>query len=599
MFAQEVHDNSGSLTLSARTQVDYDGMIRTDWRLIPGRRLRLDSLTLELPLHAGHGKYLYYYRRSDKWKWPEHKIGRLPKKGKALPFDPMVWLGDEERGVEWFTESDKNWYNAEPDRAIEVVPEGDEVWLRIHLVSRPLQMSPDGATTDAARQLAPTDLFGDLTYTFGLHATPVKPVHKDAWDYRISNVGQGTFGGKTRLNIKESDLDRMAQAGVRTLLFFEHWTDIEGYTATAYKDDLHRLVKNCHDRGMQIILYFGFLISDLAPEWPYFGEECVRLPKGGYIPYEYPPQPRQNAYVVCYQSAWQDSLVAGIARMMDEYDIDGVYLDGTAMFFGGCENSRHGCGYVRSDGTVARTYPHFAVRDTLKRIYTVVKTRKPEGQVFLHHSCCLNIPAVGWATVYWDGEHLWHYFADVDTPKPMFILDGMPLDMFRTEFMGHQWGVPSMFLYYHVEKFTGCNKARVHAIALLHGVFYMEAGDVLDLSPELWRISDEFGRKEAEWFPYWRNSGYVRAGPEGAYVSFYRHPRNGVLAVVSNLQRKAQTIRVKLNLARLGLAPRLTARDALSGDRVKIEGDSMELALPSLGWKLIWVRGAADRERKE
>ncbi len=35
---------------------------------------------------------------------------------------------------------------------------------------------------------------------------------------------------------------------------------------------------------------------------------------------------------------------------MQEYDIDGVYLDGTSEPWG-CRNAHHGCGYLKPDGT--------------------------------------------------------------------------------------------------------------------------------------------------------------------------------------------------------------------------------------------------------
>ena len=111
---------------------------------------------------------------------------------------------------------------------------------------------------------------------------------------------------------------------------------------------------------MDLLLYFGFLISDLAPEWAQFGDECVIMPRGGYEPYNYPSQPVQNAYRVCYNSIWQDRLASGIDEVMKEFNIDGVYLDGTSYVWP-CSNRRHGCGYVRSDGTLAPTYPFWAV----------------------------------------------------------------------------------------------------------------------------------------------------------------------------------------------------------------------------------------------
>jgi len=136
------------------------------------------------------------------------------------------------------------------------------------------------------------------------------------WDYRIAHASAGPpeSAVQTRLIIPDATLDELAGAGVRTLALHEHWTDIESYVSTAYGEELKKFVRACHARGMQVPLYSGLLISDLASEWPEFGDECVVMPPRGYEPYIEPPQSRQNAYNVCYNSIWQDFLAAGIAQ---------------------------------------------------------------------------------------------------------------------------------------------------------------------------------------------------------------------------------------------------------------------------------------------
>ena len=83
---------------------------------------------------------------------------------------------------------------------------------------------------------------------------------------------------------------------------------------------------------------------------------------------------------VCYKSIWQDLIADGIARAMEEFDLDGVYLDGVGDVVG-CVNTHHGCGYVAPDGSVHPTYPVRATRKLLERIYRIVKSHQPDGQV--------------------------------------------------------------------------------------------------------------------------------------------------------------------------------------------------------------------------
>jgi len=802
-------DLSGEeLDLSAQTAIEYDGLIRVDWSLQPRHPLALDGLTLEIPLRSEQARYLYHFPG----RWGESYNARaLPEEGMVASFWPFVWLGDEERGLAWFCESDENWFPADPDRVTEIVRDGDHVILRLHLVSRPIVLAPgtEQPTSFPASRF-PGFPVSHLTYTFGFQATPVKPNPEDVWDWRLCHGGDygietlrpdapatlrypaegnillsqgtvelfvqplfdqaqadrdhdlfglqlprgdeirwfwaqeggmrlvirqqqdrvveletnpqwtagrfhhvaftwgegvrvyhdgqllaeaprhGTFVGSTtggvlvfggpgghllldevrisdvarpaeelaraaqsdspfqldehvllldhldlaiepgsiehldggyggysstqpvraagdwgwrgkpggiiglgrfrsgrfgralELGLDKPPLDYLAELGVRTLCIHEQWTDLEAYTSTTHGEKLRSLVRACHEHGMRLLVYFGFLLSDLAPEWPEFGEECVVEPRHAYDPYDYPPQPHQRAYTVCYRSVWQDALAHGIAQLLDEYDVDGVYLDGTANP-PPCQNRRHGCGYVRPDGRIGTTYPLFATREMMRRIYTIVKGRKPDGQVNVHQSTCMTIPSLAWATSYWDGEQ----FGSLE-PGP-FALETIPLDTFRTEFMGHQWGVPAEFLCYD-RPFT---YEQASAFTLLHDVLVRAngLGPHLELESKLWRLSDEFGRKDAEWLPYWRNSEYVTVTPDGAAASLYRHPTNGVLVVVSNLSRQEAPVSVHLHLTRLGLDEPVRARDALRGEELSLVEGAFTLLLASLEWRWVWVRG--------
>ena len=97
--------------------------------------------------------------------------GYLPANGWAHAFKPFVWLGDEDRGLAWFCESDRGWYPADPNRAITIDRRKNETVLRCHLIDRPMPVK------------------GPLEYTFGLQATPVKNPEKTVWDYRITHHG--------------------------------------------------------------------------------------------------------------------------------------------------------------------------------------------------------------------------------------------------------------------------------------------------------------------------------------------------------------------------------------------------------------------------
>jgi hypothetical protein len=579
--------SEAGLSVSARTEVDFDGMVRVDWELAADRAVRVDRLALEVPIAPERARYFYHF--PGQWG-SARNVGALPAEDLSLSFRPFVWLGDEERGLAWFAESDRGWSVREPHAAVEIHHRGRAMVLRLNLVTLPARLVPGEAPGRAftghgeeRRPAVPGGLVAErLRYTFGLQATPVKPVTRDAWEQRIYCIGQQTEGFRPRFRVSSRLLDRLVAAGVRAVVLFEHWADAEGYVRTPLTRQVRRVVEACHRRGLQVLLYHSFLISDLAAEWPAVGKDCVVVPRAGYPVFHYQPQPEQSAWRVCLASLYQDLLVDGMARTMDELGTDGVYLDGTEYPFA-CLNTEHGCGTPGAGGSLAPSYPIFAVRSAMRRIHEVVRTRRPEGLVNVHNSTCMTIPTLGWASSYWDGEQ----FQGVRRGADVSAL--LPMDAFRAEFTGRPWGVPAEFLLAG-EAYT---YEQAWAFCLLHDVPVRPhaPGPDLDLIASIWRVMDAFGRKDAEWLPYWENRACARTSARDSYVSLYRHPRNGVLAVVANLGKEPARIRLWLNAGRLGLPAGSGVTDALAGNTVPGSPGGIDLRMKSLDWKLLWLKG--------
>jgi len=223
------------------------------------------------------------------------------------------------------------------------------------------------------------------------------------------------------------------------------------------------------------------------------------------------------------------------------------------------------------------------VRDLMKRLYTIVKTRKPNGQINAHNSTCMIAPTIAWATSLWDGEQICNrdlrrvYFGDI-----------IPLDTFRAEFMGRNQGVPTEFLAYGAP-----NEHRALAFTLIHDVIVRLDNDHV-LAGQLWRAMDDFGRRRTAWLPYWSNGDYVRVTPRDVKVSLYNRAKKGVLLVVSNLGKSKADAVIVLNTARLGLgAGPYRASDALTHEFLEARGGALHLALRSMEWRLIRFTRAA------
>jgi len=569
------------LRLKARTEVDFDGMVRVDWQLDTTRPLRLDALQVDIALPRAVAKY-FYFQPGEHDSILAKNAGVL-RRNLALDFKYYAWLGNEDVGFSWFSDSDASWVTAPGKKNIEIKKRGDQVVLRLNLVSAPVQLEPTNEKENTATAIGAVrrnpNANGVLSYSFGFQATPIKPVEQDAWDYRMFCIAQHSEGLKPRLAVDTAFLDQLADRGVRSVTIFEMWADAESYVATPHKRALKKIVRDCHQRGLDVLLYFGFLISDLAPEWRDLGKDSLVLPKSGYDIFNYTPQPLQAAWRVCLNSPWQDVLADGMAKVLQEFDADGVYLDGTEYVWPCC-NTEHTCGILREDGAIAPSFPIFAVRAAMRRIYHNVRCRRPDGQVFVHNSSIMTMPTLEWATTAWDGEQFQGVGAGTD------VNELLPLDSFRAEFMGRQWGVATEFLLagqaYTYQEVCG--------IALLHDVpvkpLYL---DQLELMSALWKVTDDFDRKAAQWHPYWNNADKVKSGPRGVYTSLYHHPQNGVLLVTANVQRQQIKAKIQLNLQELDLPEEAVALDTLSGENLACSKGQITCELSGFGWKLIWI----------
>ncbi|MGQ9463723.1 MAG: glycoside hydrolase domain-containing protein [Candidatus Fervidibacter sp.] len=545
-------------------RVEFDGLMRVDLTLAPLRKPKasLQRLWLEIPLRKERASLFHYW--PGRWGSAENS-GAVPTEGKRLPFKPVVWLGWEEGGLTWCAESDQSWQVAEGEHAIEIVPKVNDTILRVHFLDTPPQKLP-------------------LSFTFGIQATPVKPLPKDFHEWRICH---GAFYGMEKQPLteggKETALDKAGRLGVRMLVFHEEWTPIQNYWRTNREAELRQLVAACHQRGIKLLLYFSCEISTLAPEWTALADQVLVKTSAGRLVGGYFRQPPQRDYVVCLHSQWAERLLEGIVSAIERYGFDGVYLDGTVEPHS-CANEAHGCGYRTGDGRLKETYPIFAVRHFMRRLYEALH---PKGKLInAHQSTYCGTPTLAFVHSYWDGEQFGGGELAVDP------LQKLPLESFRAEFMGKNFGVPCEFLVY--ERPPDWTVDHALAFTLLHDVRVrpLGFGEMLEKMSEIWNAMTRFGVSDAEWYPYWRIGELCQVEPETVKVSGYKRVVNGQvrwLLVVSNLSAK-EAATAKVRLTKKALPKSRKATDALTGENLPVSDNGIVVPLSPMRMRLIEVQ---------
>jgi hypothetical protein len=154
---------AGDITLECLITTEFDGTTRVDMTVTPLKPSRVDSLDLIVPLKCEYAKLFHHssiYPLYD-WQWMEKRMnaGIVKPEGMKLPFVFHIWLGNDDRGIQLFSESDEAWSPADPDSAITVSPANNVTTLRMNVLS-------DYILTQSWK------------WTFGFIATPVKPFPK-------------------------------------------------------------------------------------------------------------------------------------------------------------------------------------------------------------------------------------------------------------------------------------------------------------------------------------------------------------------------------------------------------------------------------------
>ncbi|NPV47029.1 MAG: hypothetical protein HPY69_08715 [Armatimonadetes bacterium] len=393
------------------------------------------------------------------------------------------------------------------------------------------------------------------------------------------SFGPGKFGRAVtwEVGLARTQLQWLADLGVRTICFHEHWSPYQShpYITDENRPKMRSLVDACKQQGVSLLLYMSRQFADNCPEWELRSDEFLQTPRGG----AYRRFPKQSAYIACWNSPYKDFCLHHLGKLIDEFGHGGWYLDGPEWPMA-CDNESHGCGYVAPDGKRRPTWDIFATRDFMKRLYVLTRQRNPEGQLNIHNSTVMVIPTLGFGTSTWGGEQI-----DVIKP-PARTLDFLPMDSFRTEFMGRQWGVPSEFLVYDGQPYYARD---VLAYTLLHGVLIRPSNEeMLAQVSALWKAYDEFPFEQGRMYPYWDNGDYLRVSPEGVYATAWQLPAKGLLVVVSNLGDGDAEVDLKLDLERFGLR-RVTVKDALTAEAIAFDDGGVSFPLASWRYRLLRV----------
>lgn len=278
-------------------------------------------------------------------------------------------------------------------------------------------------------------------------------------------------------------------------------------------------------------------------------------------------------YYPCVGGGFRDWLLGVCEEGFRDFGLRGVYLDGPGVALL-CANRAHGCGYEDARG-IHPTLPILAARDLMKRLYVASHTGDRAGLIVAHMSGFMQLPSLSFADATLGTEHIAGWYPD---QNPRYTLAG-----FRAEVGGHQYGIPSLWLYKNADRPT-----LYTALSLLHNLVPISFDGTTMAFTKTYR---DFGAFEAQWVGYWEPSRPVDTTDARLKVSSYLKQGQGALTTVANLSLDSVEAALTLDTDRLGLQ-RPAVLEVVAAKEAAIESGRLSFA-PG-GWALLRIGEASD-----
>ncbi|MBI5092871.1 MAG: hypothetical protein HZB26_10570, partial [Candidatus Hydrogenedentes bacterium] len=527
-----------------------------------------DSLDIVVPFKP---RYATLFQHSNiypawDWDWPKKRMnaGAVKPEGMTLPFVFSLWLGDDDRGLQFFSESDEAWAPADPQSSISIVPGKGATLLKMNALSNYTLDKP-------------------WKWTFGFIATPVRKYPNEYYRAHFCleggyGVEKNTFTGAPADNDHPAYLNALKGWGLRYLGCWENWSDLQSLCRPKDESKLWSLVQACQQKGIGLVPYTGCYMATRAPE---YNPDWDVLPLGDHYQYQRSYGSGDVCRVVCNNSGWPELLLTEYTEAFKKYGLQGLYLDGLTSPVPCC-STKHHCGYMGKDGQIHATLPIWKSRELLKNLSRLVKSQNPPGILAAHTSGSILLPALCMADLYVDAEHL----------GPFRIgSEHFPEDVLRAEMTGHNFGIPAAQMPNPNGSGTDAERERGRMMCLLYdSLWFFHAADQVDI----WRAFDSFGMSNVVWIPYWKVNALLKSkNSSDIKISAYLDKGRGALFVAANVGDKAADAELTVIGRGLGFKNYVTLRscdEVSDGAELEMNGDRVTVTVEPGRFRMISVQ---------
>ena len=536
--------NAGrEFTLRCQAKMEFDGHISFDLHLRAHQAAHVNDIRLEIPFRKDVAVYMMGLARKggyrpQEWKWTWDVNGAINN----------VWMGDYNAGLQLKLKGPEDTWDIYTLKAAgipsswgndgkggcTISEDGDRVLVRAYSGERSLTAGEE------------------LQFRFGLLVTPVKPLDRAHWGQRYYHI----FGPP----------EDAARCGA-TIINIHQGNELNPYINYPFLtvDKLSAYVNEAHSLGLKAKIYYTVreLSNHVVEMWALrsLGDEIfVDGPGGGsawlreHLVSHYTPAWHETlstgevdaAIETTGLSRWHNYYLEGLAWLLRNVEIDGLYLDGI--------------GYDRQ---------------IMKRVRKVLDRNRPgslidfhSGNEFPFHDLRIS-PANKYMEHFPYINSLWFGEGYDYNESP---------DYWLVEISGIPFGLFGEMLHGNGNPWRGM-------------VYGMTARYYSGADPKhIWKIWDDFGIQDAEMIGYWVPSCPVKTSPKGALATVYKKSRRTLISLASWAPERL-SCRLSIDWAALGINPKTAKLSAplIEGfqDRASFSPSSEIPVEPGKGWLLI------------
>ncbi len=511
-----------NIRASVTLHASYDGLLVYHIQVNSRPGVVINSLSLEIPFRADIASYFQKYILMNQ-DWGKQATHAIPSRRGLVwqsPFNPYIWIGNQNEGLLWFCQSAAEWRTA--SSPLRFVRSEHALKFVISLIN------------------VPTSISHGLHFDFGLQATPTRPLPLNWRSLGIVKTWP------SRNAVSAAAFRTNPEPGIVIL-----WPDKEdwkwfGFPEPRDPQRMKALIRSFHAEGIKVLAYVQ--AEAMASNLPAY--------RANIAAWQYLPQVVDSfspdvlamggpIHAVNPASGWAEFFLKHLQQFLNTYDVDGLYLDNIYLYPDA----------NRRQVPAGIVYPVLGLRNLLQSVYRMVKQRNSHDIVIMHISGHDLTPVISYSDVILDGEHVASRPWTCQTYWNM-----LSLEEFQGEFAGWQWGPAPMYLSTLGYK-KGCLDSYqpsddVLAYALVHGdLLWGRFED--NMLARVYQLYKTFGVADAQFVPYWNASRYVhleQAGPASnrevkasLYLARSQSSRQALL-VVANLGPGNRTVGIKLNL---------------------------------------------------